>query len=84
MVYNAMADILIGNEKFKEARKELETIVSATQDQWMKEEAQRKINDINARLALPEEVEETTAAPEVKVEPSIEPEKVKTEEKKKR
>ena len=50
-----IADILIAKEKFDAAKKELNNIIAKTTDTWMKQEAERKINDINARTSAPKE-----------------------------
>ena len=82
-----VADILIGKEKFKEATVELKNIIAKTTDDWMKQEAERKISDIDARLKEPVSVSEAVpevVTPEIKedvrVEPKPEAEVKKTEE----
>lgn len=46
-----VADVLIANQRSAEAKKELETIAAKTNDNWLKQEAQRKIGEIGAKTA---------------------------------
>lgn len=46
-----IADILISKEDFSAAKKELTGIIGQTTDNWMKQEAERKIKDIEAKLS---------------------------------
>ena len=78
-----IADLLIGKEKFSDAKKELANIAANTKDTWLKQEAERKIKDIDARLtskveAAPAQPAQApaavTKAPEVKpVVPQVKP-----------
>ncbi|MCX5692095.1 MAG: tetratricopeptide repeat protein [Candidatus Omnitrophica bacterium] len=65
-----IADMLIGKEKFDAAKKELNDIISKTEDQWLKQEAGRKIKDIEARISIAKPAVPAVAAqpvqPEVK------------------
>lgn len=84
-----IADILIAKEKFDVAKKELNNIIARTTDTWMKQEAERKLNDINARMGASKEVPPfpETAKPEKgeikeKPVPVIEPEPEKDKDEK--
>ncbi len=65
-----IADILISKEDFSAAKKELTGIASQTTDNWMKQEAERKIKDIEIKLsagkAAPVKAVTTAPAPEKK------------------
>lgn len=72
-----IVDLLIGQEKLKEAKKELNLVITKTSDDWMKQEAQRKITDIDARLSVKKEIV-PVSVPEPEVKPEL---KVKEEAK---
>jgi len=62
-----VADLLIANERSAEARKELSSIIAKTTDDWMKQDAERKILEMDARskeAAASAVVETKAVAPE--------------------
>jgi len=73
-----VADILIMNNRFKEAKVELKAVIAKATDDWTRQEAERRVSDIDARLqAVPAQAPETVVsevkqAPEVKTEPKTE------------
>ena len=83
-----VADLLIANERLAEAKKELSSIIAKTTDDWMKQDAERKISELDARskeaaavavvetkAVAPEEAAVVkTAAPEVTEEVKVAPE----------
>ncbi|MBU4312508.1 MAG: tetratricopeptide repeat protein [Candidatus Omnitrophica bacterium] len=70
-----VADILMSKERFGEAKKELGVIIAKASDDWMKQDAERKLSEIAARQGQAES--EVVAAPEVKEEAKPEPKKKK-------
>lgn len=70
-----IADILISKEKFDAAEKELNNIIAKSADTWIKQEAERKISDINARMGTVKE------APFIPAPTPTEPEKREVKEK---
>lgn len=79
-----VADILMSKERFGEAKKELDAIIAKASDDWMKQEAERKLSEIAARQGQAES--KPAVEPEMqKVQEQIGQEvqaEVKTEEKK--
>ncbi len=75
-----VADLLISGGKVKEAKKELSLIIAKTTDDWMKQDAERKITELDARSKEAAAVEtkavvlEKAAAPEVTEEVKVAPE----------
>ena len=81
-----VADLLIANERSAEAKKELSSIIAKTTDDWMKQDAERKISEMDARskeaaaavetkAVAPEEAAVVKAvAPEVTEEVKVAPE----------
>ena len=81
-----VADLLIANERSAEAKKELSSIIAKTTDDWMKQDAERKISEMDARskeatpavetkAVTPEKTEVVkVAAPEVTEEVKVAPE----------
>lgn len=55
-----IADLLISQESFEEAKQALNNIVSKTTDDWMKREAERRINEINSRIGSKTETPAST------------------------
>lgn len=63
-----VADILAGKDNLDAAKKELNGIIAKTTDSWMKQEADRKIKDIEVRLSAQKPAAATmpeAAAPKV-------------------
>ena len=58
-----VVDIFIGKENFDAAKKELNAIIAKTTDSWMKQEAERKIKDIDARSSMAKAAPVPTQAP---------------------
>ncbi len=73
-----VADILIAKGKLDEAKKELNGILKKASDDWMKEEAKRKISDIDGRPKEADMVTKEAALPPAIVE--VVKEDIKTEE----
>ncbi|MBU1934399.1 tetratricopeptide repeat protein [Patescibacteria group bacterium] len=73
------ADILIMNKRLKEAKVELKAVIAKATDDWTRQEVERRVSDIDARLkAVPAQAPETVVsevkqAPEPKTEPKPEP-----------
>jgi len=59
-----VADILIAAGKVGEAKKELNSIVAKATDEWMKQDAERKLADLSGKKAV-EAAMEATAVPAV-------------------
>lgn len=65
-----VADLLLAGNKNEEAKKELGSIITSTADEWMKQNAEAKIKDIEAIMAPKPEpivIEETVAVEPVPV-----------------
>lgn len=75
-----VADLLVGKERFDEAKRELNNIIKNAADNMMKQEAERKLKDIDARSAAASAnkvvVPATAVAPAV-VAPATQPQAVK-------
>ena len=69
-----VADILISKGRLKEAKVELNSIIAKTSDEWMKEEAERKILDIDGTPKESAPPAESPAAETPVVEAIEEPE----------
>ncbi len=57
-----IADIRISKDDFSAAKKELAAIIAQTTDSWMKQDAERKIKDIEAKLNIPKVTTAQTAS----------------------